>query len=95
MNFLLKYQFTKDDLFLFQKYNDKEVLENFKMIQSHVCSILDYFIDYGIVNVKEILFNKIEVFFQSKEDLEALFSKYERESLIESIMKDVNVLSVL
>lgn len=75
-------------------YSDS-VLFSLSCNRFEIGKIISYFKDLGIVNINEIVSNNLDFFFQTFNDVKALFMKYDIKRLVELINSNSEVIKEL
>ena len=57
--------------------------------------IIEYLRSIGINNIEDLLVNKIELFYETKEDVERMFLKHNVSELVDKINNDYNEIDIL
>lgn len=63
--------------------------------QNECVKIIDYLREIGIINVDELLINKLQIFYETKDDLVKMFSRYDIVELVRKINFDYNEIDIL
>lgn len=95
MRFLEKLGFTNADV---KKFCDNtadvmlsELHENKKLVRANV----QYLMDLGVKNIHDIFFEYYELFLMDYSNFTGIFSKYDREDLIEKLEKNIAIVEYL
>ncbi len=95
MKFLGKMGFTKEEITRFCDSTADVMLstldQNKKLVQSNI----QYLIDLGVKNVHDIFFEYYELFLMDYSNFTSIFNKYDREDLIEKLMKNIAIVEYL
>lgn len=87
MQFLKNKGFTDEEVNrICTKYEG--TLDNFEFISDNVMDVIDYFESYGIKDIPELMFQRIDIFYLAVEKLKDIFSHYDKDYIIESLNKD-------
>lgn len=90
MNELLKYGLTYNDLsYLNSQYSD-DVISVINERKEEIKKLLNYLKEYGIVNIPEVITTDINLLFLNKEEIETIFSKYDKQNIILSFKENPN-----
>ncbi len=95
MNFLEKYNFTKDDIEEFINNTPKRIMDTIKDCKELVEKNLEYLTSLGIDTVVEIFTDYPDMFFLDHSTFTDIFEKYERDSLIEKLNKNYKIVEYL
>jgi len=70
-------------------------LFNLNCNQKECIKIIEYLKELGITNVEELLLNRIELFYEIKNDLEKMFLKHNIPNLVQKINDDYMEIDIL
>lgn len=73
----------------------KSVLFNLSCNEYEIEKIINYLKTIGIKDVNEVLSNNLNLFFQTSNDIQKTFSKYDIKKLVEYINYDSSILEEL
>lgn len=94
MDFLRNKGFTLEEINkIIDKYRD--TLDSFELISDNVEDVIDYLDSYGIKNVPELMYNRIDIFYFPVSKLMEMFSHYSREYIINSLNEDPSIFDEL
>ncbi len=65
MDYLEKYNLSKDDILDIKESLNDDILSIFLLEDDKVISILDYFYSLGVVNIKEFILMKSTLFYEN------------------------------
>ncbi len=95
MNFLEKYNFTKDDIDEFINNTPKRIMDAIKDYKDLVEKNLEYLSSLGIDTTVEIFTDFPDMFFLDHSTFTDIFEKYEKDSLIEKLNKNYKIVEYL
>ena len=95
MKFLEKYNFNKEDIDTFINNSPKKLVDTIKEHKKLVGTNIDYLKELGVKNYKEIFLNFYDMFLMDNSNFIEVFSKYDREDLIEKLEKNVSIVEYL
>lgn len=95
MNFLEKYNFTKDDIDEFINNTPKRIMDAIKEYKDLVEKNLEYLSSLGINTCVEIFTDFPDMFFLDHSAFTEIFEKYEKDSLIEKLNKNYKIVEYL
>lgn len=87
MDYIKEYGLTSDDINEILGFISEEDKANYYVNEMEVRKILDYFKEIGIINIKDILKYKTNIFYQRVEDIKEDIK--DNQILIELINEDV------
>lgn len=70
-------------------------LFNLNCNQKECIKIIDFFKELGINNIDDLLVNRIELFFETRKDLEDRFLRYNVPTLVEKINNDYMEIDII
>lgn len=70
-------------------------LFNLNCNQKECIKVIEYLKELGIKNIEEIFINRIELFYETKKDLEKLFLKHDIPNLVQKINDDYMEIDIL
>ena len=95
MDYLEKYNFTKDDISSFIEDVPASVIEILEENKKQVCNNIKYLRELGINNYKDVFINYYELFLNDDTNFRAIFEKYDRDDLIDKVAKNINIVEYL
>ncbi len=95
MKFLEKYNFNKEDIDSFVSNSPKALVDAIKEHKKLVGTNIDYLKELGVKNYKEIFLNFYDMFLMDNSNFIEVFSKYDREDLIDKLEKNVSIVEYL
>lgn len=95
MKFLEKYEFNKEDIDLFVSNSPKKLVDAIKEHKKLVGSNIVYLKDLGVKNYKEIFLKFYDMFLMDNSNFIEVFSKYDREDLIDKLEKNISIVEYL
>lgn len=95
MDFLKKYGLNDKQIdSIITKY-DYDTLELFSDANKNVQMTIEYMLDFGITNIYEVLYYNLSFFFKSPNDVDKLFSNYDKNELLYSIKYNPEIINNL
>ena len=95
MKFLEKYGFKKSDIEALKENSTSELLKEIEAHKKLVSENLEYLTHLGVKNLPDIFINYHDMFLMDNSNFVEIFNKYEPESLIEKLAKDVHIMEYL
>ena len=95
MDYLEKYNFTKDDISSFKNNVPASVVNLLEEQKKQVINNIKYLRELGVENYKDVFLNYYEIFLNDDTIFRAIFDKYDREDLIDKIAKNINIVEYL
>lgn len=97
MDFLIKYNFSQEDIYNIESYISQNTIDNLNINKENVEGIVSYLIELGIeINaIKEIFMYQVGFFFKTKDEIKNSFDEYELDSIIKSLNYDVNNIELI
>ena len=95
MDYLEKYNFTKDDISSFIKDVPAGVISLLEEQEKQVSNNIKYLRELGVANYKEVFINFYELFLNDDTSFRGIFEKYDREDLVDKIAKNINIVEYL
>lgn len=95
MKFLESYGISKEEVKKFENNTADVMLETIMNNKKLVKSNIQYLVDLGVKNLYEIFVNYYELFLIDHSNFESIFNKYDREDLIEKLVKNVAIIEYL
>lgn len=88
MNYLEGLGFTQDQITEVNNKNDEFIINKLNVKQKLIQMNLTFLRDLGVTNFKEIFVDYSEFFLQEPTIFKNIFLKYDREDLIEKLLKN-------
>ena len=95
MDYLEKYNFTKDDISSFVNNVPASVVNLLEEQKKQVSNNIKYLRELGVNNYKDVFINYYEIFLNDDTNFRAIFEKYDRDDLIDKIAKNINIVEYL
>jgi hypothetical protein len=95
MDYLEKYNFTKDDISSFINNVPASVVNLLEEQKKQVSNNIKYLRELGVENYKDVFLNYYEIFLNDDTIFRAIFDKYDRDDLIDKIAKNINIVEYL
>lgn len=97
MDFLLKYDFSNDEIEEISDKVDANLIKNILENLENVEEVIEYLFSLGITSktLKKLFLKQIGIFFRSKDELVTVFDEYEIESIVKSLNYDVNTVDLI
>lgn len=95
MKFLEKYNFNKQDIEEFVSNSPKLLVDTIKEHKKLVGTNIDYLRELGVRNYKEIFIKFYDMFLMDNSNFVEVFSKYDRDDLIDKLEKNVSIVEYL
>ena len=95
MKFLENYGISKEEIKELENNTADVMLETIMTNKKLVKSNIQYLVDLGVKNLYEIFSNYYELFLIDHSNFESIFNKYDREDLIEKLVKNVTIIEYL
>ena len=95
MKYLEKIGFSKDDIAYMMENTPEKFIELLKEQKKLVTENISYLKDLGVTNYQYIFLKFYEMFLMDNSNFIAIFSKYEKEDLIEKLKKNINIVEFL
>lgn len=95
MKFLEKFGFEKKDIENLKVHSTSAIIKELESHKKLVSKNLDYLNKLGVTNLSEIFINYHDMFLMDNSNFVSIFDKYEPESLIEKLAKDVRIMEYL
>ena len=93
--YLEKIGFSKDDIAYMMENTPEKFIELLKEQKKLVTENISYLKDLGVTNYQDIFLKFYEMFLMDNSNFIAIFSKYEKEDLIEKLKKNINIVEFL
>lgn len=88
IEFLKEYNISLDVIDRIKKENSSANLYNFSCNDEEIEKIINYFRELGINCINELLIYRIDLFFNSLDDIKERFAKYNSKDLVDSLNDD-------
>ena len=97
MDYLTKYNFTRNDIELIENSISETELKNVKMNAKNIMNVVEYLNSLGITKdtMRDLFIYQIGIFHRTKNELEQVFDEYEIESIVKSLNYDVNTIDMV
>lgn len=95
LEFLKEYNISDNVIKMMKKENSRANIYNLSCNMEQVGKILNYFKELNINCINDLLIYRIQIFFNSYEDILECFSKYNITSLVEKINEDFTIIDDL
>lgn len=95
MKFLEKFGFGKKDIEALKENSTSVLIKELEAHKKLVSKNLEYLNNIGVTNITEIFINYHDMFLMDNSNFVEIFNKYEPESLIEKLAKDVRIMEYL
>ena len=77
MDYLEKYNLSKDEIQKIKKHFNKDIVNKFEIMEDNVTKVLDYLSSLKIKNVKSLILNRPDICFMNLELLQSKTSKFD------------------
>ena len=88
MEYLTKYNLTTEDINDIINTIDEEDKLELELNEERVSSIIDYFLSIGLTNIKDIIINKPNLFYDDVNSIKMRIEKYSNTNIIELLKED-------
>ena len=95
MKFLEKFGFNKNDIQEFKENSTSNLIKEIEAHKKLVTKNLEYLNDLGVKNLVEVFIYYHDMFLMDNSNFVEIFNKYEPESLVEKLAKDVRIMEYL
>ena len=95
MKFLEKYGFQKNDIEELRENSTNRLLKELEAHKKLVSKNIEFLESIGVSNLIEIFINYHDMFLMDNSNFMEIFNKYDKESLIEKLAKDVRIMEYL
>ncbi len=95
MDYLEKYNFTKDDISSFINDVPASVISLLEEQEKQVSNNIKYLREIGVTNYKDVFINFYELFLNDDTNFRGIFEKYDRQDLVDKIAKNINIVEYL
>lgn len=92
LEFLKEYNISDNTIKMIEKENSQANIYNLFCNMDEVFKILNYFKELNINCISDLLIYRIQIFFNSYEDILACFSKFNVLELVEKINDDFTII---
>ena len=95
MNYLEEYGFTSEELTVLEESVPSRIkeklVENYKLVSQN----LTFLKEFGVTNFKEIFNKYCDMFLMDYSNFTGIFTKYDKEDLIEKLNKNIEIIEFL
>lgn len=77
MNYLEKYNLSKDEIQKIKKHFNKDIINKFEIMEDNVTKVLDYLSSIGIKKIRNLILNRPDICFMDIELLQSKTSKFD------------------
>ncbi len=95
MDYLEKYNFTKDDISSFINDVPASVIKLLEEQEKQVSNNIKYLREIGVTNFKDVFINYYEMFLNDDTSFRGIFEKYDQADLVDKISKNINIVEYL
>ncbi len=95
MKFLEKFGFQKKDIEALKENSTSALIKELEANKKLVSKNLEYLSNVGVKNLSEIFINYHDMFLMDNSNFVEIFNKYDPQSLIEKLAKDVRIMEYL
>lgn len=88
MEYLTKYNLTAEDINDIVNTIDEEDKLELELNEERVSSIIDYFLSIGLTNIKDIIINKPNLFYDDVNSIKERIEKHSNTNIIELLKED-------
>ncbi len=88
MEYLTKYNLTAEDINDIINTIDEEDKLELELNEERVSSIIDYFLSIGLTNIKDIIINKPNLFYDDVNSIKERIEKHSNTNIIELLKED-------
>ena len=88
MEYLTKYNLTTEDIKDINNSIDEDDKLELELNEERVSSIIDYFLSIGLTNIKDIIINKPNLFYDDVNSIKMKIEKYSNTNIIELLKED-------
>lgn len=92
MDFLYKYGFSDEEINSLKDTLNKDVYSNMAFLKKIVGANMDYLRDFGVSNYSQVFVKYPEIFMRDPESFKNVLSKFDREDLIDKVLKNPAVI---
>ena len=87
MDYFKKYGLTEEDIKELENYIDDDDINNYYVNELEIIDILDYLMEIGIKNIKDILKYKTNIFYEKLDNIKKSFEN--RKDIVKLINEDI------
>lgn len=95
MKFLENFNFTSEEISYINENFPENLVKAMDTSKKLVSANLEYLKKLGVSNYKDVFMKYYDMFLMDNSNFEEIFSKYDKEDLIDKILKNVNVVEFL
>lgn len=95
MKFLEKLDFSKDDIAEIEDNTPDKLLDIIKNQKKLVSENITYLRSLGVTNYQAIFIKYYDMFLMDNSNFKDIFTKYEKEDLIDKLSKNINIVEFL
>ena len=88
MEYLTKYNLTTEDIKDITSSIDEDDKLELELNEERVSSIIDYFLSIGLTNIKDIIINKPNLFYDDVNSIKMRIEKHSNTNIIELLKED-------
>ena len=88
MEYLTKYNLTAEDINDIINTIDEDDKLELELNEERVSSIIDYFLSIGLTNIKDIIINKPNLFYDDVNSIKERIEKHSNTNIIELLKED-------
>ena len=88
MEYLTKYNLTTEDIKDITSSIDEDDKLELELNEERVSSIIDYFLSIGLTNIKDIIINKPNLFYDDVNSIKERIEKHSNTNIIELLKED-------
>ena len=88
MEYLTKYNLTTEEINDIINTIDEEDKLELELNEERVSSIIDYFLSIGLTNIKDIIINKPNLFYDDVNSIKERIEKHSNTNIIELLKED-------
>ena len=88
MDYLTKYNLTNEDIKDIINSIDEDDKLELELNEERVSSIIDYFLSIGLTNIKDIIINKPNLFYDDVNSIKERIEKHSNTNIIELLKED-------
>jgi len=92
MEYLLSFGLTNEDLEKIKSRVDDETYSDLTLFKNIVIKNIEYLKEFGVENYTQVIIKYPEIFLRDEGSFKNIFSKFDREDLINKCMKNVAVI---
>lgn len=89
IDFLSKYNLSKDDILEIKGHFDSEFIYNFGIMKNNVMEVLDYFQSIGVTNFKNLILYRCDLCFMDEKYLKEQIGMYDEKLIVFIINNDI------